>query len=63
MNSTEQGFFFETLAKQYLEQQGLSFVGRNINGRFGELDLIMKDQAQLVFVEVKARSAGRYAAA
>ncbi len=60
MNSTEQGFFFETLAKQYLEQQGLSFVGRNINGRFGELDLVMKDQAQLVFVEVKYRKSAAY---
>ena len=48
------------MAKEYLERQGLSFVGRNINGRFGELDLVMKDQAQLVFVEVKYRKSSAY---
>jgi putative endonuclease len=60
MDSSAQGFMFETLALQYLQAQGLTFVGRNIAGRFGELDLVMKDQAQLVFVEVKYRKSLAY---
>jgi len=60
VNSSAQGYYFETVAMEYLERQGLSFVGRNISGRFGELDLIMKDQAQLVFVEVKYRKSSAY---
>ncbi len=55
MNTSSQGFFFETLAMEYLQRQGLKLVGRNISGRFGELDLVMQDQTQLVFVEVKYR--------
>jgi putative endonuclease len=60
MDSRAQGFLFETIALEYLQQQGLSFVGRNIAGRFGELDLVMKDQNQLVFVEVKYRKSLSY---
>ncbi len=60
MNSKSQGFYFETLAMEYLQQQGLKCVGRNISGRFGELDLVMQDQTQLVFVEVKYRKSAGY---
>jgi putative endonuclease len=60
MNSTSQGFLFETLALAYLERHGLLFVARNFSGRYGEIDLIMKDQTQLVFVEVKYRKSSNY---
>lgn len=48
----------EDLAAEYLISQGLKIVQRNFYSRFGELDLIMRDQDSLVFVEVKQRRAG-----
>ncbi|MGB0892983.1 MAG: YraN family protein [Parashewanella sp.] len=46
----------EQQAKQYLLQQGLTFVTANERYNFGELDLIMRDNNSWVFVEVKYRS-------
>lgn len=45
----------EQWAAQYLRQQGLKPVTENYRGRFGEVDLIMRDGAALVFVEVRLR--------
>ncbi|MDO8464803.1 MAG: YraN family protein [Gallionella sp.] len=45
----------EQWAAQYLRQQGLKPVMENYRGRFGEIDLIMQDGAELVFVEVRLR--------
>lgn len=45
----------EKLACNYLAQQGLKLVTRNYHSRQGEIDLIMKDQSTLVFIEVKYR--------
>ncbi len=46
----------EQRAAQYLRQQGLEPVTKNYRSRFGEIDLIMQDGAELVFVEVRLRS-------
>lgn len=46
----------EQLAAAYLQRQGLSLVARNYRCRFGEIDLIMREGASLVFVEVRLRS-------
>lgn len=48
----------ETKALQYLQQHGLSLVQANFYSRFGEIDLIMREQDEYIFVEVKKRSAG-----
>ena len=45
----------EQWAAQHLRQQGLKPVAENYRGRFGEIDLIMRDGAALVFVEVRLR--------
>lgn len=50
----------EQLAFRYLLQQGLRPVTRNFRCRSGEIDLIMLDDACLVFVEVRYRSANRF---
>ena len=42
----------ESLARTFLEQQGLIFVMRNYRCRTGEIDLIMRDDDELVFIEV-----------
>ena len=43
-------------ARTYLQEQGLSFVDKNYRCQRGELDLIMRDGEEWVFVEVKYRS-------
>lgn len=54
-DSSEKGAYFETLALDYLQQQGLTLFARNVSCRFGELDLVCQQQKQWVFVEVKYR--------
>lgn len=61
--SRDKGQFFETLALQYLQQQGMQLLERNASCRFGEIDLVMTEQACMVFVEVKYRKDNRYGSA
>ncbi|RLV59387.1 YraN family protein [Parashewanella curva] len=53
MNLGQQG---ERQAQDYLTKQGLNFVKANVRYPFGELDLIMRDGAHWVFIEVKLRT-------
>ncbi|KTD19547.1 YraN family protein [Legionella londiniensis] len=50
------GFTAEDLALGYLKQQGLTYITRNYQSRFGEIDLIMRDKHHLIFIEVRKRS-------
>jgi len=45
----------EAQARAYLTRAGLRFFAANVRYRVGELDLVMEDGAQLVFVEVRYR--------
>ena len=45
----------EDYARRRLEQQGWTFITANWHCQSGELDLVMRDGAELVFVEVKTR--------
>lgn len=53
---TDIGQHAEQLAAIYLQQQGLKLLERNYRCRFGEIDLIMQDGKEIVFVEVRLRS-------
>lgn len=53
----------ENLAAAFLEEQGLEIVERNYRCRFGEIDLVARNGALLVFVEVRARSSEDYGGA
>ncbi len=46
----------EDMAAAYLAEQGLQLLTRNYRTRAGEIDLVMKDRHDLVFVEVRYRS-------
>ena len=53
----------ETFAAQLLIDQGLILIEKNVNFKVGEIDLIMKDQDSLVFVEVKRRKQDNFGGA
>ncbi|MDX1444050.1 MAG: YraN family protein [Gammaproteobacteria bacterium] len=53
----------EAEARRFLETQGLVHRDSNYRSRFGEIDLVMDDQATVVFVEVRLRRNGRFGGA
>ncbi len=63
MTTTQQGQAGEDLACRYLEECGLQLVTRNYRCKPGELDLVMRDGEELVFVEVRSRRASRFGTA
>jgi len=52
----ERGRQAEALAATFLERHGLRILARNWRCRFGEIDLVAAQGAELVFVEVRARN-------
>ena len=52
----ERGREAESAAATFIERRGLRILERNWRCRFGEIDLIARDGATLVFIEVRARS-------
>jgi putative endonuclease len=55
---TSTGKDAEGKARYYLENQGLIWLQSNFYSRFGEIDIIMQDQNDYVFVEVRKRTSG-----
>ena len=55
-----QGYQVEQQAKRFLTQKGLIYLSQHFQCRFGEIDLIMKDNDTLVFIEVRSRKATSY---
>lgn len=53
----------EDAALRHLSRHGLRLVTRNYRCRRGEIDLIMRDGASLVFVEVRYRRSDRFGGA
>lgn len=62
-NKRERGRQGEDDALAYLLLQGLVLLQRNYLCKGGELDLIMRDGACIVFVEVRLRSSAAYGGA
>ena len=52
----------ETVAGGWLEQKRLRLLEGNYNTRFGEIDLIMTDGDNVVFVEVRQCTSSRFGA-
>jgi putative endonuclease len=53
MNTVEKGRKGETLAENYFKERGFSVIQRNYRRGRGEIDLILRKESDLVFVEVK----------
>lgn len=52
----------EDRARRHLEGRGCRFLAANARTPFGEVDLIMQDGRETVFVEVKTRSGPAFGA-
>jgi putative endonuclease len=61
LSKKERGDAAESKALAYLQQQGLTLILRNYRTPLGEIDLIMKEGEELIFVEVRYRASGNYA--
>lgn len=55
LNTRSTGDWGEDLALRYLTERGYTLVERNYRTRYGEIDLILRNSATLVFIEVKLR--------
>ena len=56
INKRAVGTAYEKLAGSYLTEQGYEILEYNFRCRTGEIDIVARDGAYLVFVEVKYRS-------
>jgi len=63
LSRKQTGDAWEQEARRWLERKGLRFIAANVRSRGGEIDLIMKDGAVTVFVEVRYRSSAQYGGA
>lgn len=59
-NSVTKGQRTEAMALKFLRRRGLKIIDKNFRARCGEIDLIMRDQECLVFVEVRYRHNTHY---
>lgn len=57
------GAWGEALAAEYLRKKHYKLVAVGYHSRFGEVDLIVEDKKNLVFVEVKLRKTADFATA
>lgn len=57
------GSWGEALAAEYLRKKHYRLVAAGYRSRFGEIDLIVKDRKNIVFVEVKLRKSADFAMA
>ena len=55
------GFTSEKAAEKYLKKHGLKTILKNFSCKLGEIDIIMRDQDTIVFVEVRSRQNQNYA--
>lgn len=53
----------EDRAGRYLEDRGLTILGRNLRSKAGEIDLVAADNGILAFIEVRHRNSRRYGGA
>lgn len=56
----ELGKSAEDLAAQLLADRGYEILARRYRTRYGEIDIVARENATIVFVEVKARTSGEF---
>ena len=59
-NTNSKGKQGEKLAIKFLKGEGLTLVGKNIRSPYGEIDALMRDGDEWVFVEVRYRNSQHF---
>jgi putative endonuclease len=62
-NTTQLGAIAEQKACIFLQAKGLRLVTRNYHSPYGEIDLIMQDKDEIVFIEVRSKKQSYYGSA
>ena len=62
-NRAETGRAAEDAAAALLRSKGMTIVERNFRAKAGEIDLVVKDRDEIVFVEVRARVSSAFGGA
>jgi len=52
----------EDLAENYLKKKNFKILDRNLNFKFGEIDILAQDSEDIVIVEVKTKSGDEFGA-
>lgn len=60
MNKVSIGKKGEKLARKFLKKKGFNIIDHNFRCRFGEIDLILREEKAFRFVEVKFRRSLEY---
>ena len=60
MDKKELGDIGEAMASSFLIDHGMEIIGRQVRVGRGEIDLVMQDGEELVFVEVKTRQSNAF---
>ena len=55
------GVYGENIAGKYLRKNGYKILQKNFRTKFGEIDIIAKENDVIAFVEVKTRESGEFA--
>jgi putative endonuclease len=63
VSTSKRGAEAEAIAARYLSRHGLRILTQNYRVRGGEIDLVCRDGAMLVFVEVRLRTNTAYGGA
>lgn len=63
ISSKQQGDIAEQDALEHLTTAGLVLIEKNFLSKLGEIDLIMSEGSQLVFIEVRYRKSNTYGSA
>ncbi len=50
----------EKIAERFLKKKGFIILEKNFKNRYGEIDIIAKDEDWLVFIEVKTKSSKNF---
>lgn len=63
LNKKQLGNIAEEKACAFLQKKGFCLVERNYRSPVGEIDLIMQDKNEVVFIEVRSRAYATYGTA
>ncbi len=60
INRTQLARWGENIAKKFLEENQITILQMNFRTKYGEIDIIGREQDDLIFFEVKTRSSNKY---